>query len=95
MEELTQHIKSLKQKIQLLAKRHQSLKKENESLLQKLSLLEKQNAEYAVGMQITKQKLAIKSVHSLAATDEQKKALHNLIDGYIKEINKCLEKLNA
>ncbi len=95
MDELEQHIRSLKEKLQLVAKRHQSLKKENEHLLHKAAMLEHQNAKLETELQQVKQRLAIKSIQSVVATDEQKKALHLLLDGYIKEINKCLEKLNA
>jgi chromosome segregation ATPase len=94
MEDLHSGIKELQLAIQMLLKKYASLKTENEQL-------KKLNSEMQATLQ-EKEKLITNAQEKLAANNvsdlydpEDKKFLQAKIDLYLKDIEKCLDLLNA
>jgi len=94
MEDLHNGIKELQLALQTLLKKHASLKKENEQLKKlnidvQAALVEKEKL-----IENAQQKLAVNNVNDLY-DPEDKKLLQAKIDIYLKDIEKCLDLLNA
>ena len=94
MEEINVQIKELHQLLQTLLKKHNSLQKENEHLKQVNQDLIKALLEKEDSMQSAEQKIAAKTLASIYDEGE-KKLLHQKIDVYLRDIEKCLSLLNA
>lgn len=94
MEEVNKHIKSLAGKIQLLVKRHADLLAENlqqKALIEKLK--EKETADKERILVLEQQQLILKA--SLDQMDEkEKKELETKLNGYVKNIDKCISLLS-
>ncbi len=95
MVNIEQQMQSLQQKLQLLLKSYSGIQKENSQLKQELekTRLHLVSAETKVA-QLERQ-LAARSIVSPALQESEKLELQKRIDGYLKEIDKCLEILNA
>jgi hypothetical protein len=94
MEDLHTGIKELQLAIQTLLKKYAGLKKENEQLKKlnsdvQAALLEKEKL-----IANAQQKLAANNVNDLY-DPEDKKLIQAKIDLYLKDIEKCLDLLNA
>lgn len=94
MEEINAQLKELQHSMQILLRRYNNLLKENEQLKKinrELSntLSEKEDIE-----QSTQQKLAAEKIVSVYNVEE-KKILHQKIEIYLRDIEKCLSLLNA
>jgi hypothetical protein len=87
---IDEQLVSIKQKLQLLLKKHESLEKENRRLI-------RENEKLKADSDASKLLPANKFLPSLANMDldtDEKKALAQKIDGYLREIDKCLTLLN-
>jgi len=95
MVELSLQIKSIQEKLQLLLKQQQLLQKENQKLKKELekTLSDKQLQETQLqGLLLQLESAKIGSEHWSSADKMQ---MEKKIDGYLKEIEKCLSLLNA
>jgi predicted nuclease with TOPRIM domain len=95
MVNLDSQIRTLQEKIQLLVKQqaavvrdNQRLTKELEQAKQKLALADAENLRLQQQMDILK-------LGSGALSETEKTALSKRIDGYLREIDKCLALLNT
>lgn len=94
MEELHASLKELQLALQALLKKHNSLKKENELLKLRYEELQQLLFEKEKLLQLSEEKLTTNSISSLY-NGQEKKMLELKINGYLKDIEKCLSLLNA
>lgn len=95
MEEAADQIKRIEDRVQHLLKDHAVLQKENlrlEKENQRLTAASKENAEEISNL---KRKVDSLQLSTSGMTKDSKKELEKRIDIYIKEIDKCLERLHA
>ena len=95
MLDLDQHIKNIQEKLQQLLRNQQVLVKENQRLVKELEkskqlLLEKEETVLMLHQQLDALKLS-----TTAQSPEEKALLEKRINGYLKEIDKCLALLNT
>ncbi len=95
MLDLDLHIKNIQEKLQQLLRNQQVLVKENQRLVKELekskqSLLEKEETVAMLRQQLDALKLG-----TTAQSPEEKALLEKRINGYLKEIDKCLALLNT
>jgi regulator of replication initiation timing len=97
MVDLDLQIKSIQDKLQQLLRQQSALQKENQKLKRDLEKAvadkdEKEQSLQAIHQQVDALKLG--SGNNLL-NDTEKNALSKRIDGYLKEIDKCLALLNT
>lgn len=94
MSTISNDISRLHQKLQLLLKQYQGLQKEQEKLQTKLKEVEDElGSAKEVNQQLQQQVWILKSAAS-QLTEEDKKSFEKQINGYIREIDKCLTLLS-
>jgi chromosome segregation ATPase len=87
-------IKHIKDRLQLLVKQYQHLQKENAQLkaeVEKSNTIRKQQQQT---IEELKYKIDTAKIQSSQLSREEKAALEKRIDGYLKEINMCLNLLS-
>ena len=94
MEEINAQLKELQHSMLTLLRRYNNLLKENEQLKKTNhelgnTLSEKENLARSAQQKLTAEKIV--SVYSV----EEKKILHQKIEIYLRDIEKCLSLLNA
>lgn len=88
-------LSNLDRKVKLLLNEHSQLRQEIESLKRQNDLLESKVSEKEVALSGFQNQLKIsKIVESMVAGDENTTELKEVIDGYIKEIDKCIAHLS-
>ncbi len=95
MLDLDLHIKAVQDKLQLLLKSHQLLARENQRLQKELEKSQQQvvqRDEQILGLQ---QQVDALKLGTSAQSPEEKALLEKRINGYLKEIDKCLALLNT
>jgi ribosome-binding ATPase YchF (GTP1/OBG family) len=85
-----QHLKRIQDKVQLLLKQHALLQKENLSLKEELAQMKKETSQYRDDSVMLKQQLEILKYNSGDMDDADKKQFEKRINGYIKEIDRCI-----
>lgn len=94
MEDLNTQIKKLHETVYTLLKRYKQLQKENDSLKTLNEEYKKHLLDKDTFIKDAEQKSAAANLVSLY-NDEEKKILQQKIDGYLKDIQKCLSLLNV
>jgi type II secretory pathway component PulM len=92
---LEDKIKQIQEKLQLLAKQHAAVKKENQSLKEALAEARLQFNEAADVAEALQHQLDAKKYSQAMMNPEEKKAFEKKINGYIKEIDKCIALLSV
>ena len=95
MAELSLQIKNIQDKLQLLLKQQALLQKENQRLkkeLEKAHVLGEEKEQALLNIQ---QQVDVLRMGSGNLSDNEKNALGKRIDGYLKEIDKCMALLNT
>lgn len=90
MPALTEHIKRITDKLQLLLKQHQQLQKDNErqaNLIQQLQEQKNNDKEQLLALQ---QQVAILKSAAGEMSAADKKNFEKHINQYIKEVDKCI-----
>ena len=85
-----QQLNAVQEKLQLLLKQHNRLKRENEQLRQ---LLQEQKEQQSLSMQVIEQleqQVAIMKLAIGDMNDPDKKEFEKKINQYVKEIDKCI-----
>lgn len=98
MENLKQNIASLKNGLERLVRNHTALKSENEILKNQLEALRQALAEKNGQMtELTRQLNAMKTAQGLNGMNnsEDKTAVKQQINAFIKEIDRCIDMLNS
>jgi chromosome segregation ATPase len=95
MTESEQHLKRIQDKLQLLLKHHANLQKENQTLKNDMNLLKDQAGEYYATTEKLRQQVDILRYTTGAELDEEeKKQFEKRINGYVKEIDRCIAMLS-
>ncbi len=95
MLDLDQHIKNIQDKLQQLMRNQQTLAKENQRLQKELEKSNMKILEKEEMIQSLRQQLDALQLGTTAQTPEEKALLEKRINGYLKEIDKCLALLNT
>jgi len=97
MVDLDLHIKAVQERLQLLLKSHQALVRENQRLQKELEKSQQQVTSrdehvHSLQQQVDALKLG---TSAQSQSPEEKALLEKRINGYLKEIDKCLALLNT
>jgi regulator of replication initiation timing len=95
MVDLELQIKSIQDKLQQLLKQQALLQKENLKLKKELDKSSAIHEEKERSLQAVRQQMDVLKLGSGNLTEDEKNALGKRIDGYLKEIDKCLALLNT
>lgn len=95
MAELNQHMIELQEKLQTLLKAYRQIQKENRRLEKELSSIHAFQESNNATLSLLEQKLAAARMSTGNWDPEEKLKLQKQIDGYLKEIDKCLALLHA
>ncbi|MBY0482648.1 MAG: hypothetical protein K2Q21_14935 [Chitinophagaceae bacterium] len=95
MVELSVQIKAIQEKLQLLLKQQQLLQKENQKLKKDLEKLQSEKLQKETDLQALIQQLETVKIGGSQWSASEKAIMEKRIDGYLKEIEKCLLLLNA
>jgi len=96
MLDLDLQIKSIQDKLQQLLKQQSLLQKENQKLKKDLERAIAENTEKEQSLRAMHQQVdALKLGSGSLLNETEKNALGKRIDGYLKEIDKCLALLNT
>jgi len=92
--ELEQQIKEIKEKLQLLLKKHDDVIKENSRLKKELNKSTVQAAQYLQTVETLKQQVEVLKISSGNWDENDKKEFEKRINHYIKEIDTCIALLS-
>lgn len=98
MVDLESQIKNVQEKLQQLLRQQQLLHKENQRLrreVDRATQLSQEKEDLAMLLQQQMDALKLGGGASSSRSEEDKTTLEKRIDGYLKEIDKCLALLNA
>jgi hypothetical protein len=95
MLDLDLHIKAVQDKLQLLLKSYQSLARENQRLQKELEKSQQQIVQRDQQILGLQQQVDALKLGTSAQSPEEKALLEKRINGYLKEIDKCLALLNT
>ena len=95
MVDLDLQIKNIQDKLQQLLRQQVLLQKENQKLKKELEKAMLDNGEKEQSLQAIRQQVDVIKMGSGNLNDAEKIALSKRIDGYLKEIDKCLALLNT
>lgn len=90
-----QHLKRIQDKLQLLLKQHIALQKENQLLKEELKSNKQQLADCGEKVDHLKQQVEILKLSNGEMDENDKKQLEKRINGYLKEIDRCIVMLSA
>ena len=93
MSNTEQHLKRIQEKLQLLLKEHTAIVKENKTLKQELSEAEKKVITQQKNVDELKQQVSILKVSAGDMSEADKKEFEKRINGYLKEIDRCIAML--
>jgi len=95
MTESEQHLKRIQDKLQLLLKHHANLQKENQALKNDMNLLKDQAGEFQATTEKLRQQVEIlKYTNGAEMDEEEKKQFEKRINGYVREIDRCIAMLS-
>jgi len=89
-----QHLRRIQDKVQQLVKQHSVLQKENQSLKEELALVKKQASEAREDSNTLKQQVEILRYSNAEMGEDDKKQFEKRINGYLKEIDRCITMLS-
>jgi regulator of replication initiation timing len=95
MEALSVQIKAIQEKLQVLLKQQQLLQKENQKLKKDLEKMQTEKLQKESDLQGLIQQLETVKIGGAQWSSSEKLLMEKRIDGYLKEIEKCLSLLNA
>lgn len=88
-----QHLKRIQEKLQLLLKEHTAIVKENKLLKEELSEAEQKVSTQQKSVDELKQQVSILKVSAGEMNEADKKEFEKRINGYLKEIDRCIAML--
>ena len=94
MSTIETHIKIINEKLQQLLKKNTFLQKQNEALKAEHNVLKEKEKGYKASIEAISQKVNILQAASGNMSEQEQKEFEKRIDGYIKEIDKCISILN-
>lgn len=94
-EQLDIQFKSIQQKLLLLVKEYQSLKKENTRLKSEDEELQQRVTSQSTELEKLQQQTELSKIKSTIFNETDKAEIEKRINAYLKEIDKCISLLNA
>ncbi len=88
-----QHLKRIQDKLQLLLKQHAALQKENSKLKEELDAAKQKTVQHQISTDELKQQISILKVSAGDMSEADKKEFEKRINGYLKEIDRCITML--
>jgi cell shape-determining protein MreC len=85
-----QHLKRIQEKLQQLLKHHMAVMKENTKLREELDLARQQIANQQKSTDALKQQVSILKASAGEMSETDKKEFEKRINGYLKEIDRCI-----
>ncbi|GAB4094199.1 hypothetical protein [Flaviaesturariibacter terrae] len=95
MAESEQHIARLQEKLQLLVKQQQRLRKDNEELQQQLARANGERQALAGQVQDLQQAVGLMKLAAGSLNDTEKKEFEKQVNKFIREIDKCIAYLSS
>lgn len=95
MVDLELHIKAVQDKLQLLLKSHQVLTRENQRMQKELEKGQQLLIQRDEHINVLQQQIDAQKLGTSAQSPEEKALLEKRINGYLKEIDKCMALLNT
>ena len=90
MSNTEQHLKRIQDKLQQLLKQHAAVQKENSKLKQDFELAQQKITAQQKGTDDLKQQVSILKVSAGEMSEADKKEFEKRINGYLKEIDRCI-----
>lgn len=90
MNNTEQHLKRIQDKLQQLLKQHTALQKENNKLKEELSEAQRKISTQQKSADELKQQVSILKVSAGDMSEADKKEFEKRINGYLKEIDRCI-----
>jgi len=90
-----QHLKRIQDKLQVLLKNYEGMRKENALLLGELAELKNKLSAQQKTTDELKQQVSILKLSSGEMNDAEKKEFEKRINGYLKEIDRCIALLES
>jgi chromosome segregation ATPase len=90
-----EQIGRLQEKLQLLAKQQQGLRKENAALQQQLLQAQEERTALGARVQELQQAISLMKVAAGNMNDKEKKEFEKQVNKFIREIDKCIAYLSA
>ena len=95
MTDSEQHLKRIQDKLQILLRHHATLQKENHSLKNEVKFLKVQADEFHTATEKLREQVEILKYTNGAEMDqEEKRQFEKKINGYVKEIDRCIAMLS-
>ena len=90
MSNTEQHLKRIQDKLQQLLKQHSAMQKENSKLKEELAVARQKSAVQQKSADELKQQVSILKVSAGEMSEADKKEFEKRINGYLKEIDRCI-----
>ena len=90
MSNTEQHLKRIQDKLQQLLKQYAALQKENSRLIQELASAQQKIAAYQINTDELKQQVSVLKLSTGEMSEADKKEFEKRINGYLKEIDRCI-----
>lgn len=94
MTESEQHLKRIQDKVQQLLKQHIAIQKENQLLKEELNSIKKDASQFRENTDNLKRQVEILKYSNGEMGDGDKKQFEKRINGYLKEIDRCITMLS-
>ena len=85
-----QHLKRIQEKLQQLLKQHAAVMKENNKLREELDTVRKKLMVQQKSADELKQQVSVLKVSAGEMNEQDKKEFEKRINGYLKEIDRCI-----
>lgn len=85
-----QHLKRIQDKLQQLLKQYTAVQKENSKLKEELTIARQKITDQQKGADELKQQVSILKVSAAEMSEGDKKDFEKRINGYLKEIDRCI-----
>ena len=90
MSNTEQHLKRIQDKLQQLLKQYAALQKENSRLIQELASAQQKIEAYQKNTDELKQQVSVLKLNTGEMSEADKKEFEKRINGYLKEIDRCI-----
>ena len=90
MSNTEQHLKRIQDKLQQLLKQYAALQKENSRLIQELASAQQKIEAYQKNTDELKQQVSVLKLSTGEMSEADKKEFEKRINGYLKEIDRCI-----
>ncbi len=85
-----QHLKRIQDKLQQLLKQHAAIQKENSKLREELDVARQKVSTQQKGADELKQQVSVLKLNAGEMGEADKKEFEKRINGYLKEIDRCI-----